>query len=43
MVKCPETFNSKSMRRYEEYRNEEEEVEDDGDDDGEERFSIFFA
>ena len=41
MVKCPETFNSKSMRRYREYRNEEEEVDDDGDDDGEERFSFF--
>ena len=41
LVKCPETFNSKSMRRYEEYRNEEEEVDDDGDDDKEERFSIF--
>ena len=40
LVKCPETFNSESMRRYEEYRiddilSEEEEVDDDGDDDWE--------
>ena len=42
MVKCPETFNSKSMRRYEEYRNEEE-VDDDSDDDGEEPFFNFFS
>ena len=47
LVKCPETFNSKSMRRYEECRideilSEEEEVDVDGDDDGED-FAINFC